>query len=123
MPAAIRFPTQAKQFACFTRTKNIIVFCFCAGKGNRLQVPRRRPSSDSQPAARGFACKRNITAPIRSPTQAKQFACFTHTKTFVIFCAGKGNRTPVSTLGRSHSTTRPYPHIFIFLQTLYATTQ
>ena len=29
---------------------------------------------------------------------------------FVLLGAGRGNRTPVSTLGRSHSATKPYPH-------------
>ena len=32
-----------------------------------------------------------------------------------ILCAGRENRTPVSSLARTHSTTKPYPHVFYFL--------
>ncbi len=43
---------------------------------------------------------RPLSGSILSPTQ-KNYC--------VIFCAGTENRTQVSTLGRSHSTTKPYP--------------
>ena|SRR3989344_8874476 len=46
-------------------------------------------------------------------TIVKKFNNFLNKKRNVKFCAGYENRTRVSTLGRSHSTTKPIPHLML----------
>ncbi len=108
--------------ACYQRQQNnilayVVLLC-SAGRGNRFQVTKPFASKslstcypDSATAPEDRFRLRGLRLSIPPPHyKNSKHQMLTHL--VFCFCAGRGNRTPVSTLGRSHSTTKPYPQCY-----------